>query len=198
MRPVPQSLFVAALVATALFVTGLLAAASPSAAAPALTDLWDAAVDLNKLCAGDTTLILVCDPGLATCREGAVYFDNKAGMVRGAQVRPAIILIGDPAAIRETVLDLGIRVPVFIDRHETVFGSILTERILPALVLVDAGGRVLETIYGGGDSLDGNIKTLIGTEPETRAGTDEEGGFNWWIVAIPVAAALAILPFVID
>jgi hypothetical protein len=176
----------------------MLATAAPTAADPALTDLWDAAVDLNRLCAGDTTLILVCDPGLATCREGAVYFDNKAGTIREAQVRPAIILIGDPAVIRETVLELDIRIPVFIDQGETVFGSILAERILPSLVLMDAEGRVLETIYGGGDSLDGNIKTLIGTEPEIQAGTDEEGGFNWWLVAAPLLAALAILPFVID
>lgn len=174
------------------------ATAAPSVAAPALTDLWDAAVDLPRLCAGDTTLILVCDPGLATCREGAVYFDNKAGPIREAQVRPAIILIGDPATIRETVLGLDIRVPVFIDQGETVFGNILAERILPALILMDPDGHVLETIYGGGDSLDGNIKALTGTEPETQAGTDEEGGFNWWLLAVPVVAALAILPFVID
>jgi len=185
--------------ATALMIAfALLATAALSAPAPALTDLWDAAVDLPRLCAGDTTLLLVCDPGLATCREGAVYFDSKAGMIRDGEFRPVIVLIGDPAGIRETVLDLDIGVPVFIDKSETVFGSILAERILPALVLMDADGQVLETIYGGGDSLDGNIKALIGTETETQTETREEGGFNWWLIAVPVVAALAILPFVID
>jgi hypothetical protein len=114
------------------------------------------------------------------------------------EIRPAIVLLGDPAGIRQTVLDLNVRIPVFIDRSESVFGSILTERILPALVLMDAEGRVLDTIYGGGDSLDGNIKALIGTGTETPTETVEEGGFNWWLVAVPVVAALAILPFVID
>jgi hypothetical protein len=164
--------------------------------------LWDAPVDLQGLCSGDTTLILVCDPGLATCREGAVHFDSRAGMIRDGEVRPAIILMGDPAGIRETVLDLDIRVPVYIDQGETVFGSILAERILPALVLMDDQGRVLETVYGGGDSLDGNIKAMIGTETEERAETqtetEEEGGFNWWLVAVPVVAVLALLPLVLD
>jgi len=176
----------------------LLATAPLCSATPSLTDLWDAAVDLPRLCAGDTTLLLVCDPGLATCREGAVYFDSKAGMIREQEVRPVIVLIGDPAGIRETVLDLDIRIPVFIDQSESVFRSILAERILPALVLMDPDGRVLETIYGGGDSLDGNIKALIETEIETQTEMQEEGGFSWWLVVVPVVAALAILPFVID
>jgi hypothetical protein len=181
-----------------LIALALLATASPCQAAPELTDLLDAAVDLPRLCAGDTTLLLVCDPGLATCREGAVYLDSKAGTIREARVRPAIVLIGEPAAVRETVLDLDIRVPVYIDRNETVFGTVLAERVLPALVLMDADGQVLETIYGGGDSLDGNIKALIGTETVAQTEIPEERGFNWWLIAVPVVAALAILPFVID
>ena len=177
----------------------LLITAQLSFAAPALTDLWDAAVDLPRLCAGDTTLLLVCDLDLATCREGAIYFDSKAGMIRDEEVRPVIVLIGDPAGIRETVLDLDIRVPVYIDQGESVYEGILDERILPALVLMDADGRVLETIYGGGDSLDGNIKTLIGSGIETQTETQEDRGFSWWLIALPVvAAALAILPFVLD
>ena len=159
-----------------------------------LTDLWDAPVDLLRVCDGHATLLLICDPGLATCREGAVYFDSKAEMIRDEEVRPAIVLIGNPPDIRETVLDLDIRVPVFIDHGESVFESILNERILPALVLMDKDGQVLKTIYGGGESLDGNIRALIEAETET----EEDEGFNWWLIMIPVAAALAILPFVLD
>jgi hypothetical protein len=188
----------APLIASALIVAVLLVPAPLSFAAPALTDLWDADVNLTRICDGDTTLLLICDPGLATCREGVVYFDSKAGMIRDMEVRPAIIMIGEPAGIRETVLALDVRIPVFIDRSQSVFGSVLSERILPALVLMDADGRVLATMYGGGDSLDGNIKNLIGTGTGDETDAGEEGGFNWWLVAIPLAAALAILPFVID
>ncbi len=176
----------------------LLIGAALCLAAPALTDLWDATVDLPRLCAGDTTLLFICDPDLATCREGAVYFDSKAGMMRDEDVRPVIVLIGDPAGIREVVLDLDLRVPVFIDQGESVFGSILNERVLPALVLMDADGEVLDTIYGGGDSLDGYIKALIGPGIGTETETQEDGGFNWWLIAVPAAVALAILPFVLD
>jgi hypothetical protein len=181
----------ATLLALTLLMTAALCFAAP---APELTDLWDAPADLSRVCNGHTTLLLVCDPGLATCREGAVYFDSKTGMIRDEGVRPAVVLIGRPPEIRETVLDLDIRVPVFIDAGESVFGSILDERVLPALVLMDKGGRVLETIYGGGESLDGNIRALIETETETQ----EDEGVNWWLIIVPAVAALAILPFVLD
>ncbi len=184
-------LFRATLLALTLLMTAALCFAAP---APALTDLWDAPVDLSRVCDGHMTLLLVCDPGLATCREGVVYFDSKAGMIRDEGVRPVIVLIGRPPEIRETVLDLDIRVPVFIDARESVFGSILEERVLPALVLMDTDGEVLETIYGGGESLNGNIRALIETETET----EEDEGFNWWLIIVPVVAVLATLPFVLD
>lgn len=180
---------------TAVVFSATLSFASP---APALTDLWDAPVDLPRVCGGEATLLLICDPGVATCREGAVYFDSKAGMIRDEDVRPAIVLIGNPPDIRETVLDLDIRVPVYIDQRESVFGSILYQRILPALVLMDKDGRVLETMYGGGESLGGNIRTLIETGTGTETDAEEDDGFNWWLIAVPVVVALAILPFVLD
>ncbi len=171
---------------------------------PELTDLWDAPVDLPVICRSETTLVLICDPGTATCREAAVYFDSKAEMIRDEGVRPAIILLGDPPAIRETVLQIDINIPVFIDTGESVFGTVLEERILPALVLMSAAGQIIDTIYGGGDSLDNNIRTLILTEVVAAADTaavdvtEEDEGFNWWLVVVPVVVALAVLPFVLD
>ena len=155
-----------------------------------LTDLWDGPVDLSRVCGGRETLLLICDPGVATCREGAGYFDSKAAMIKAGDIRPALILIGSPPEIRDVVLRLAIGVPVYIDATESVFESLLDKRILPALVLLDGGGEAVRSIYGGGDSLDGNIRALT----ETRDG----GGRNWWLIIIPVAVVLAILPFVMD
>ena len=118
-----------------------------------------------------------------------MYFDSQAVMIRKADVRPAHVFIGSPPDIRVAVLTLDLKVPAYIDAGETVFGTLLDQKILPAVVLVDKAGRALGPLYGGGESLDGNIRTLLAGE--------KEGGRRWWLILIPVAV-LAILPFVID
>jgi hypothetical protein len=154
-----------------------------------LTDLWDAPHDLQAICKGQRTLLFVCDLELSTCREGAVYFDSKAGAIESRGIKPAHIFIGNPPEIREAVLAMDLGTAAYIDANKQVFAGLLDKEILPAIVLLDGDGSVIETRYGGGESLDGNIRAVLGEE--------DGGGRRWWLILIPVAV-IAILPFVID
>jgi hypothetical protein len=156
-----------------------------------LSDLWDSPHLLKAICAGRPTLFFVCDTEASVCREGAVFFDARADDIEAHGFRAALIFIGPPAEVREIVLRTGIAQPVYVDPERKVFGALLDEEILPALVLADGGGRHVRTMYGGGESLEGNIGVLL-----------EEGGNKggrWWLVMIAVVVtAAAVLVFVVD
>lgn len=154
-----------------------------------LTDLMDTPHDLQSICRGRKALIFVCDLSLSTCREGAVYFDSRADMIKEEGILPLHVFVGSPPEIRDAVLTLGLKTAAYIDVEERIFGTLLDEKILPALVLLDGHGRVVETLYGGGESLDSNIRALV-------AGA-EGSGRRWWLLLVPLAV-LAILPFVLD
>jgi hypothetical protein len=155
-----------------------------------LRDLWDTPLTLPAICAGQKTLILVCDLKISTCREAAIHFQARTPQIKDTGIRPALILIGDPAVVRDAVLALDLELPVYIDANRRVFGDLLTQEVLPALVLLDEAGLATEILYGGGDSLDSNIRTLIRAE--------DGAGRRWWLLLIPVAVLAAILPLVID
>ena len=131
-----------------------------------LTDLWDAPHRLDEIGQGMRMLLFICDPGLETCREGAVYFESRSASIRANRVKPICVFIGNPKDIREAVLALELRVPVFIDQEDQVFQLMLDQRVLPALALLEQDGTVVRTVYGGGESLDGNLKLLLHEKPK--------------------------------
>jgi hypothetical protein len=134
-------------------------------------------------------VFFICDIELSVCREGAVFFDSRAEEIEAHGLRAALILTAPPAEVRDFVLRTRIDRPVFVDSGRRVFETLLSEKILPALVLVDGEGKQVRTLYGGGESLEGNIAILLGES--------EHANRRWWPVLIAVAVA-AILPFVLD
>jgi hypothetical protein len=164
----------------------------------ALTDLWDAPIGLETICRGRDGLFFICDLDLTTCREGAIYFESRSNTVRQAGLKPGFIFVGSATGIRDAVLGMNLKIPVYIDAQGTVFGSILEDRILPAVVRTDTTGTVVDVLYGGGESLDENITALL-VEQEADQEPEQEGkGRRWWLILIPVAAVLAVLPFVLE
>ena len=156
-----------------------------------LTDLWDGPHLLKDICGGRSTILYVCDTDAGICREGAVFFDARAKGIMAHGFQAVLIFIGTPADVRELVLSTGIVQPVYVDSGSRLFGGLVDEEILPALVLVDGDGRRIRTMYGGGESLDGNIAALLEESPHE--------GRKWWLVAIPViAATAAVLVFVLN
>ena len=156
-----------------------------------LTDLWDAPHTLKNICAGRPTILFVCDTEASICREGAVFFDARAKDIVTHGFQAVLIFIGNPADVRELMLSTGIVQPVYVDSGRRLFGGLIDEEILPALLLLDGDGRRIRTMYGGGESLEGNIAALL---QENR-----HEGRRWWLIAIPVvAAAAAVLVFVLN
>lgn len=131
-----------------------------------LTDLWDAPHRLQDIGQGMPMLLFICDPKLETCREGAVYFETRSASIQANRIKPVCVFIGNPKYIREIVLALDLRLPVFIDKDDQVFHRLLDARVLPAMVLIDQDGTVAKTIYGGGESLDSNLRLLLQEEPK--------------------------------
>ena len=126
-----------------------------------VTDLWDMSHTLGEICGGQRTLIFLCDPDRSTCREGAVYFDSQAERIQGKLIRPVCLFKGDAEAVRTHALALDLAVPVYIDAEGHAYEALLDQKILPALVLMDEGGNVSRTIYGGGQSLDNNLDIIL-------------------------------------
>lgn len=156
-----------------------------------LTDLWDGPHLLKDICGGRPTILYVCDTEASLCREGAVFFDAKANDIEAHGFQAVLIFIGKPSDVRELVLGTRIVQPVYVDSERGLFGGLLDEEILPALVLVDGDGRRIRTMYGGGESLDGNLAALLEG--------NRHDGRRWWLIAIPVVAAVAaVMVFVLD
>ena len=154
-----------------------------------LTDLWDSPHRLDDICDGRMTILFICDTELSVCREGAVFFDTRADVIEAEGLRAALVLTGQPAEARAFALRTRIDLPVFVDSGRQVFDKLLDQEVLPALVLTDGEGRHVRTLYGGGESLEGNIVILL----EEGAGKSR----RWWLILIPVALA-ALLPFVLS
>jgi hypothetical protein len=151
-----------------------------------LTDLWDSPHRLEDICNGRAMILFICDTELSVCREGAVFFDTRADAIESEGLRAILVLTGQPADARTFALTTGIGEPVYVDSERRVFGSLLDQEVVPALVLVDAGGRHVRTLYGGGESLEGNILLLL----DEAAGK----GSRWWLILIPFTL-IAMLPF---
>ena len=165
---------------------------APGAAAQTdlvFTDLWDSPHRLGAICDGRATILFVCDAELSVCREGAVYFDMKAEEIEAQDLGAALVLTGQPAEARAFALRTGIDHAIFVDSDRRVFETLLDQEVLPALVLVDGEGLHLKTLYGGGESLEGNIDILL---DEARG-----KGPRWWLILIPIAVA-ALLPFLLS
>ncbi len=155
-----------------------------------MEDLWDMPHSLAGICNGANTLLFMCDPGMATCREGAVYFDSRTDEIWAHEVQPACLFIGRPQDVRQIVLTLDLDVPVYIDADREVYENLLDQRILPAMILLDGNGNVIKTIYGGGESLDSNLRIILG-EPE-------DGGHWRLILSLVAAAVVGIILIVLD
>jgi hypothetical protein len=154
-----------------------------------LTDLWDSPHRLADICRGRSTVFFVCDTELSLCREGAVFFDARADEIEARGLRAALIFTGQPAAVRDFALRAEVYHSVYVDSDLRVFDTLLDKKILPALVLVDGEGRHVKTLYGGGESLEGNISIMIDN------GADRYR--RWWLILIPVVV-IAVLPFVLS
>jgi hypothetical protein len=154
-----------------------------------LTDLWDSPRSLDDICDGQATIMFICDTELTVCREGAVFFDTMADGIEAEGLRAVLVFTGPAAEARAFALKTRILHSIFVDSDGKVFDSLLDQEVLPALVLVDKDGRHLRTLYGGGESLDGNIAMLL----EDGA----TGGPRWWLILIPFAVA-ALLPFLLS
>jgi hypothetical protein len=156
-----------------------------------LWDLWDSPHRLEDICADRPTLFYICDTELSVCREGAVFFDAKGDDIEGRGFRAVLIFTGEPPEVRDLALRTGLAQPVYVDPDQKVFGTLLEEKILPAVVLVDGNGRRVRTMYGGGESLEGNINVLL------RHGEDRHR--TWWLIVIAAAAAAgAVVLFLAD
>jgi hypothetical protein len=155
-----------------------------------LTDLWDSPYRLEDIGRDHPAILFICDIDLSVCREGAVFFDTRAGQIEERGFRAALIFLGRPADVREFALRTQLNLPIYIDSDRSVFNSLLGEKVLPALVLLDPGGRKVRTLYGGGESLEGNISALLQERPEP--------GRRWWLILIPVVVVAALLPFVLS
>jgi hypothetical protein len=146
------------------------ACASSGAAEPPagimITDLLDRPVDLRTLPAGRTMLLFVCDPALTRCREGAVYFDTQAGRIEERKIHPACVLLASLEDAREAAFRMDLHVPVFVDSARTITETLISQKVLPAMVLLDGDGNVIKITLGGGESLDGNLTAML----ETRHG----------------------------
>ncbi len=201
--PRPMSM---SFVLTALSFAVVASAPLPSACAAELpdlelSDLWDYSRSLRSIVAEGPTLFFICDPGVKECREGAVFFESRSPSIREAGIRPALILRGRAPDVRSAVLKMGLKSPVFVDEEGRVIDSMLDQDILPALLLAAPDGTVMETVYGGGESLAGNIGqviehvTLDAAPPEVAQAEKETSGRWKYLVAIAAIAIIGVVIF---
>lgn len=126
-----------------------------------VTDLWDYPRRLRSIAAEGSTLFFICDPDVKECREGAVFFDSRVTSIREAGFRPVLLFSGKPADVRSAVLKMGLDSPVYVDEHGRAIESMMEQEVLPALLLAEGSGEVLDVVYGGGESLAGNIEQIL-------------------------------------
>jgi hypothetical protein len=166
-----------------------------------VSDLLDYPVNLRSIAARETTLFFICDPALKECREGAVFFESRARAIRQAGIRPVLLLRGKGPEVRNTVLNMGIGSPVYIDADGRAVAAMLDEDVMPALLLARPGGEVIETVYGGGESLAGNIQNLSQREsheqepPPRPAAAEKKGHGTYKLLA--AIGALIIIGFIV-
>jgi hypothetical protein len=160
-----------------------------------VTDLWDYPENLLSIVAEGTTLVFICDPGVKECREGAVFIDSRARSIREAGARPVMLLRGAAADVRSAALDMHLDTPIYIDEAGDAIDGILDQEILPALILVSPDGTVLDTVYGGGESLAGNIEEILrrgsAEPPAPQVAGPEKKRSNAWKYALGAAAVIA-------
>lgn len=157
-------------------------------------DLWDIPHTLESICKGQKTLLFLCDLKASTCREGAVYFDSQSDSIKAGAVRPICVFIGKPIDVRQAVLNLDLRTPVYIDEGGLIYEGLLDQKVLPAMILLDETGSLIRIIYGGGESLDHNLRTVMPISAGDDVDTGPEKGHRWlWVVVLVSAAAVTAL-----
>jgi hypothetical protein len=129
-----------------------------------ITDLWDQPLGLKDVCKGRETLLLVCDPATVDCREGAVYLDSRTAWIRAQGAEPACLFIGSPPEIRDVALALDLGMPIYIGSRQDVLGGLIGQKVLPAILVLGPDGSVARTVYGGGESLDNNLRIVLRAE----------------------------------
>jgi hypothetical protein len=162
-------------------------------------DLWDMPHSLESICNGQETLLFLCDLSISTCREGAVYFDNRADGIKAGGIRPVCVFVGKPSNIRQAVLNLDLALPAYIDERGLMYENLLDQKVLPALILLDGTGNVVRIVYGGGESLDHNLRIIMPIR--TREDVDREAGKSrrWrWIAVLATAVAVGVLVLALD
>jgi hypothetical protein len=188
--------------ATAIFTAAaMLAAVIAASGQPCLAggdyvvhDLWDIPHTIESICNGQETLLFLCDLNASTCREGAVYFDSQSDSIKAAAVRPICVFIGKPIDVRQIVLNLDLKTPVYIDEDGLIYENLLDQKVLPALILLGETGSLIRIIYGGGESLDHNLWTVMPLRAEDDVDTGPLKSRRWlWVVVLVSAAAVAAL-----
>ena len=163
-----------------------------------VTDLWDYPENLRAIVADGTTLFFICDPKVKECREGAVFIENRTPGITGAGAKLVMLFRGGAAEVRRAALDMDLDSDIYIDEDGHVIDALLDEDILPALVLVSSDGTVLEAVYGGGESLAGNIEQVLRYEapqpppPQVQVAKPEEKGSGKWKYILGAAAAVVL------
>jgi hypothetical protein len=158
-------------------------------------DLWDYPESLRAIVARGTTLFFICDPGVKECREGAVFIENRASSIREAGLRPVLLLRSSGPDVRSAALEMDLDTPIYIDEDGHVIGSMLSQDVLPALLLASPDGTIIDTVYGGGESLAGNLEQILMREtpeppPPVVAEPEKESKGTWKLVAGIAALAL--------
>jgi len=170
-------------------------------------DLWDYPENLRSIVADGTTLFFICDPKVKECREGAVFIENRASGINEAGAKLVMLFRGGAAEVRSAALDMDLDSDIYIDEDGHVIDAVLDEDILPALLLVSSDGTVLEAVYGGGESLAGNIEQILRYEvpeppppPPAQVAEPEKKGSGRWKYILGAAAVIVLgtLLFVID
>jgi hypothetical protein len=96
---------------------------------------------------------------------------------------------------------MGLKSPVFVDEEGRVIDSMLDQDILPALLLAAPDGTVIKTVYGGGESLAGNIGQVMEhatpeVAPPEGAQAEKETSGRWkYLVAIAAIAIIGVVIF---
>jgi len=172
-----------------------------------VSDLWDYPQSLSTIVARGATLFFICDPGVKECREGAVFIENRAASIREAGFRPVLLLRSSGPDVRSAALEMDLGTPIYIDEGGDVIGSMLSQDILPALLLASPDGTILDTVYGGGESLAGNLGEILKrempeppppvvAEPEVLAEPEKEGSGTWkLLVGVAALALIGVLIF---
>lgn len=162
-------------------------------------DLWDMPHNLESICDGQETLLFLCDLSISTCREGAVFFDNQADSIKAGGILPVCIFVGKPSNIRQAVLNLDLDLPAYIDEGGLIYENLLDQKVLPALVLLDGTGNVVRIVYGGGESLDHNLRIIMPTRSSEDVDRETGKSRRWrWIAVLASAVAVAVLILVLD